>query len=63
MRTLRKIFESLSMFTRDPVMSIKDARARFLTDDATADDKVLLGRILDAVIAIAEDDAKKASGE
>ena len=61
MRNLRKIFESLGMFKRDPVLTIKDAFARVLTGDTTKDDIALLTPIIDAVIAIAEDDAKKKS--
>jgi hypothetical protein len=59
MRNLRKIFESLGMFKRDPVLTIKDSFARFETGDATPDDVVLLGKIIAAVIEIAEGDATK----
>ena len=63
MRNLRKIFESLGMFKRDPVLVIKDARARMETGDLTSDDRILLGRIIDEVITIAADDARKAAEE
>jgi hypothetical protein len=58
MRNLRKIFESLGMFKRDPALAIKDAFARVLTGDTTPDDITLLTPIIEAVIAIAENDAK-----
>ena len=60
MRNLRKIFESLGFFKRSPVLTIKDMAARVNTGDATPDDLILFNRIMDAVIAIAEDDDEKA---
>lgn len=61
MRNLRKIFESLGFFKRSPVLSIKDMAARINSGDQTAEDLVLLNRIIDAVVAIAEGDEDKAS--
>lgn len=61
MRNLRKIFESLGFFKRSPVLSIKDMAARINSGDQTAEDLVLFNRIIDAVVAIAEDDDEKAS--
>jgi hypothetical protein len=63
MRNLRKIFESLTIISANPVLSVKDARARMLTGDLTASDKILLNKIMDAVIDIAEDDADKAESK
>jgi len=61
MRNLRKIFESLGFFKRSPVLSIKDMAARINSGDQTAEDLVLFNRIIDAVVAIAEDDDEKAA--
>jgi hypothetical protein len=63
MRNLRKIFESLGLTNTNPILAVKDARARMLTGDLTANDKHLLNKIMDAVIDIAEADAKKAEEE
>ena len=60
MRNLRKIFESLGFFKRDPAIAIKEAMHRMELHVMNADDMILIGRILDVVIAIAEDDAGKA---
>ena len=61
MRNLRKIFEAFGLINANPILSIKDAQARMESGDMTQHDRVLLGKILDAVVAIAEEDAVKAS--
>lgn len=62
MRNLRKIFEHLGFYERSPSLEIKDMRERVMAvSGISPDDRVLLGKILDAVIAIADDDAKNAA--
>lgn len=62
MRNLRKIFEHIAFYNRSPALEIKDLRERVLASNALAvDDRAMLGKILDAVVAIAEGDEDKAS--
>lgn len=62
MRNLRKIFERLGFYNRSPSLELKDLHTRLAAaTNISSDDRVLLSKILDAVIAIADDDAEKAS--
>ena len=61
MRNLRKIFEHIAFYNRAPAREIADLRARIIVGaDISSDDRVLLGKVLDAVVDIATDEAKKA---
>jgi len=60
MRTIREIIKSLS-FYRPAVETLKDLRSRVNGDfPLTAEDNVVITKIIDAVIAIAEGSSDKA---
>lgn len=60
MRQLRKLFESLSLFRKNPAQTVQDAYDRLKLGKATEDDIALLDNVIGAVVKIAAEDKDEA---
>ena len=61
MRQLRKLFESLALFKKNPARTVQEAYTRLKAGKPTEDDIALLDNVIGAVVKVAaEDDDKPA---